>query len=208
MKVALFTSVSANIADMAALTMPNKLAYCLRHGYSLIADNRPYDEAVRSTATLCKYLDSFDVLWTLDCDAVITNMATAVHELPCLGPNVTVCEEGIVQWNRVNCGSMVWKNTPATRALIYAIQAAEPDWKNMPCIWQSWIAQPHIMRSFCVAIAPLRSFNSCEWTLPGGGPGDPGTHWQPGDFVYHPCGVFPMAERLSRIAAAMKGVAA
>lgn len=207
MRAALLTSVSGNIAEMAALTLPNKLAYCLRHGYSLIADNRPYEEACRSMSTLCDYLDAFDLVWTLDCDAVITNMSAAVHELPCIGPNVTVCEEGIVSWNRVNCGSMVWRNTPATRALLHAIDAAEPEWRGMQCIWQTWIAQPHVMRTFCVAVAPLRSFNSCEWNKPGGGPGEPGTHWRPGDFVYHPCGVFPMSERLLRVAAILEGLA-
>lgn len=200
MRAALITSVSGSIAHMAALTVPNKSAYCLRHGYSLIVDNRPYQEACRSMSTLCHYLDVFDVVWALDCDAVITNTAISFHDLPCLGPNVTVCEEGIVSWNLLNCGSVVWRNTPTTRKLLHAITDAEPEWRGMPCIWQTWLAQPQVLADYSVTVAPLRSFNSCEWNMPGGGEGTPGTHWQPGDFVYHPCGVYPAAERLLRVA--------
>jgi len=52
MKVAIITSVSANIAAMAALTVPNKLEYCLRHGYTLIVDNQPYEQAVEGVGKL------------------------------------------------------------------------------------------------------------------------------------------------------------
>lgn len=35
-KIAMLVSVSANIAEIASLTMPNKLEYCLKHDLSLI----------------------------------------------------------------------------------------------------------------------------------------------------------------------------
>ena len=44
-RIALFTSISANIAEIAHLTTPNKLEYCLKHDYSLIIDNQKYEEA-------------------------------------------------------------------------------------------------------------------------------------------------------------------
>ena len=75
MKVALTTSVSRNIAELAMLTVPNKLQYCLRHGYHLVVDNRPYDEAVDTFAdTMLALLDQHDLVWALDSDALITNM--------------------------------------------------------------------------------------------------------------------------------------
>jgi hypothetical protein len=206
MSVALLTSVSANIADFAAVTVPNKLEYCLRHGYSLIVDNEKYETAVARTDRLCDYLDRFDVLWTLDADAVITHMATPIESLPCLGPHVTVCEEGIVDWNKLNCGSMVWRNTFNTRWLAQTIRTLKDLWKPMSCGWQTWLA--HVQPKFgdIVTVAPLRSFNSCEWTNPGGGPGKPGSHWQPGDLVFHPCGVFPRESKLERVRWAMQQV--
>lgn len=206
MNVAIVTSVSSGNAGIAALTTPNKLEYCLRHGYSLVADNQPYEQAVANMRTINHYLDRFDLVWTLDADAVITNMTVRIDELPCLGPNATVCEEGIVDWNWINCGSMVWKNTEATRHLLEAVDAAEPVWRHLVCITQTWIGEVARRRPEFVTVAPLRSFNSCEWNRPGNAEGEPGTHWQPGDFVYHPCGVYPLDERQSRLARAMQQV--
>ena len=200
MRVALFVSVSENIADLAKLTMPHKLAYCLRHGYSLVVDNRPYAEALASVGDIARLLDVYDLVWALDADAVITDQSQRIEQLPCLGPHMTVCEEGIVEWNYMNCGSVVWRNTQRSKDLCHEIQAAEAEWRPMPCVWQTWLWK-HLERlDDAVTVAPLRAFNSCEWTHPGGGNGEPGTHWQPGDFVWHPCGVFPMDERLVRIA--------
>lgn len=206
MSVAVLTSVSANIADFAAVTVPNKLEYSLRHGYSLIVDNEEYETAAMRVDRLCDYLDRFDLVWALDADAVITNLDIPIHTLPCLGPHVTVCEEGIVEWNRINCGSTVWRDTFHSRWLAQTIRVLHGVWRPMPCGWQTWLGEVAPGLGDIVTVAPLRSFNSCEWTLPGGGPGEPGTHWQPGDFVYHPCGVFPRDEKLRRVQTALAKV--
>jgi hypothetical protein len=195
-KVAVVTSVSANVAELSALTTPNKLEYCLRHGYSLVCDNQPYEEAARNTHYLCDYLDRFDLLWTLDCDAIITNMAQQIEDVPSLGPHVTVCEEGIVEWNGINCGSMIWKNTTPSRGLLHAIATREDEWSGLPCIWQTWLQNIKTVPEDLITVAPLRAFNSCVWNRPANARDEIGGHWQPGDFVYHACGVFPADERV------------
>lgn len=201
MKVAIVTSVSSKIAAYASLTTPNKAEYCLRHGYSLVVDNAPYEKAVTDVAWITSLFDRYDLLWTLDADAVITNMAVPIHTLDCLGPHVTACEEGIVDWNRVNCGSVVWRNTPECRAVLEEITANPSAWKSLSCGWQTWIAdRPEL------TVAPLRSFNSCAWNRPGGSEGVAGSHWRPGDFVFHPCGVYPQADRTDSIRAALEMV--
>lgn len=201
MRVAIFTSVSENISDIAALTVPNKLEYCLRHGYSLIADNRPYDEAVAGMDVLCNYLDVYDLVWTLDADALITNMGLPIHTIEWLGPHITACQEGIVEWNHVNCGSVVWRNTSQARGVLKEISAKPEQWRGLPCGWQTWIAyRPEL------TVAPLRSFNSCVWNRPANAHDEIGGHWQPGDLVYHPCGVYPHAERLRWISEALEQV--
>lgn len=203
MKCVILTSVSAAIAQVAALTVPNKLEYCLRHGYSLMVENQPYQDAVNNVQRFASYFDQFDMVWTLDADTVITNMTTALHELDCLGPICTVCEENIVPWNYVNCGSVVWRNTPDTRNLLKAIDDAEPVWRGLPCIWQSWLGEAAKQRPDIVTVATTRAFNSVAWTHPGGGEYAPGSHWRPGDFVFHPCGVFPGEERVRSLTAAL-----
>jgi hypothetical protein len=206
MRVAIFTSVSANIKSLAAQTLGNKFAYCMRHGCSLILDNRPYEEAVAGTADLVQLLNVYDMVWTLDADAVITDMRQRIEDVPHLGPHMTVCEEGIVPWNRLNCGSVVWKNTPQTKAMLLDIAATRDQWILMPCVWQTWIEHNLQRLGDTVTVAPLRAFNSTVWNRPGNGPGKPGSHWQAGDFVYHPCGVFPMVQRQAHLAAALEQV--
>lgn len=199
MKVAVVTSVSKNIAPYAVVTLHNKAVYCLMHDYTLVADNAPYEEAVRGVGWLATLFERYDLLWTLDADAVITDLRRPIHDLPCLGPHVTVCEEGIVPWNRLNCGSIVWRATPESAGLLRAITAREAEWWSLPCGWQTWLDTPEWIDSGVVTVAPLRAFNSCEWTKPGNGAGPPGSHWQPGDMVYHPCGVYPLEERMRRL---------
>ena len=203
MKVAIVTSVSQNIAGMASLTAANRMEYCLRHGYSFIADNKPYAEAVAGVASMVPLFDIYDMVWTLDADAVITNMAQRIEELDCLGPHVTVCEEGIVSWNRLNCGSIVWRDTLETRWLLESITVQREQWMSLPCIWQTWLAHRAAELGDVLTIAPLRSFNSCVWNKPGGGRGPAGSHWHHGDFVYHACGVFPAEEKLRYVANAL-----
>jgi hypothetical protein len=207
MRVAVITSVSANISDIASATMPNKLEYCLRHGYTLIADNRPYEEAVKTLCdTLLSVLADYDMVWALDADAVITNLTVPIHTLECIGPAMTVCEEGIVDFNRINCGSVVWKSGCLSRDLLNQLREAEAEWWGMACQQQTWLQKNLIRLGDAVTVAPLRAFNSCVWNRPANARDQVGGHWQPGDFVYHPCGVFPMNERLVWIGEALKQV--
>jgi hypothetical protein len=186
--------------------MANKVEYCLRHGYSLAMDNQPYYEAIHNAHWLCKYLDRFELVWMLDSDAVITDMRQPIHELQCLGPHVTVCEEGIVDWNRINCGSVVCKDTLETRTILQTIAIERRYWEPLACGWQTWLAAYADARPERVTVAPLRAFNSCVWNRPANGHEEIGGHWQPGDFVYHPCGVYPQAERTKWITDALAEV--
>jgi hypothetical protein len=147
-------------------------------------------------AVLSPLLEIYDLVWTLDCDAVITDMTRPLHTLPCLGPGVTVCEEGIVGWNRLNCGSMVWRAGSRSRYLLDRIDESAAEWIAAPCVWQTWLGAHADALAGVLSVAPLRSFNSCAWTHPGGSFGEAGSHWELGDFVFHPCGVFPHEERL------------
>lgn len=206
MNVAIVTSVSPVVADIAVITVPNKLRYCIRHGYSLVVDNQPYEEAVRNTHFICSYLDRFDLVWLMDADTLITDMRQRIETLPCIGPHWTVCEEGIVEWNRINCGSIVIRNTHESRVLLKHIHDSEPKWKSMPCLWQTYLGVAAMNPPDLLTVAPLRSFNSCVWNRPANTKDEIGGHWQPGDFVYHTCGVYPLSERASWLTRACESV--
>lgn len=203
MRVAIATSISQGCSAFAKATTPSKLAYCLRHDYSLVLINRPYVEAVvEGLRDLWRMLDDgYDLIWGLDADCLITGTAP-IHQLPELGDHITVCEEQIVNWNRLNCGSMVWRNTDRTRIVLSEMIAAEPQWRGMPCQSQTWLAENAPMLGDAVKIVRQRSFNSVAWNHSGGG-----CHWQPGDLVYHPCGIVPhslRAEALRELAATLE----
>ncbi len=191
MRVAIFVNTSKEIYNMSSITMPNKLEYCLRHNYSLIINNQSYEEIAAGMNSIIPILNNYDILWCLDADAIITDMTKRIEDLSCLGPHMTVCEEGIVSWNHINCGSIVLKNTDKSKAILDAITRHEKDWKNLVCQWQTWLFAIKDALGDGLTIAPLRSFNSCVWNKPGNGPGLPGSNWYEGDFVCHPCGMFP-----------------
>jgi hypothetical protein len=199
MNVCIYTSISPGCAEFAAATTPSKLRYCLRHGYSLVMRNRPYHEAVlESLRDVHTLLFDSDMVWTLDADCLVTGTAP-IHELPGLGEHVTMCKESIVDWNQLNCGSVVWRATSTTRRLLLAIIVAESEWRSMPCGWQTWLAKHAAELGDALTVLPPRSFNSVAWNHSGGG-----SHWQPGDLVYHPCGIVPHSLR----AAALREIAA
>jgi hypothetical protein len=191
MRIAIFTNTSKEIYDMASITMPNKLEYCLRHNYSLIINDQPYEDIMVKMNTLIPLLSNYDILWYMDADTIITDMSKRIEDLDCLGPHITVCEEGIVSWNHINCGSIIFRNTNDSKAILQAITDNEKDWKPLVCQWQTWLYAIKDNIGDILTIAPLRSFNSCVWNRPGNGPGLPGSHWKEGDFVCHPCGIFP-----------------
>lgn len=195
MRVAIYTSISDGCAAFAEATTPSKLRYCLRHGYSLHLANRDYHSAqVEALRDIHRLLYEHQLVWSLDADCLITGRQ-AIHEVPQIGPHVSVCEEMIVGWNRLNCGSMVWRATFGTRLMLSMLIQAEPEWRSMPCGWQTWLADREATLGDKLTVCRQRTFNSVTWNHTGSG-----SHWQPGDLVYHPCGIVPHDLRAAALA--------
>ncbi|NDD83573.1 hypothetical protein EBZ38_04725 [bacterium] len=198
MRVLILTSMSDNISDIINLTAPNKLEYCLKHGYSFLLDNQPYQNACERMSAIIPLFEEYSIIWNIDADTVITNMNIPIHSLECLGDHMTVCEENMVYWNRINCGSVVYKNTPQTKWLLQQITDNKDKWKHLVCQAQTWLADISEHLGDIITIAPANSFNSVEWNLPANSAkwGPPGNNWRQGDLLYHPCSVFPKQERI------------
>ena len=185
MRVCVFTNVGDTPWSFA--TVPSNAEYCLRHGYSLDVRRMAYDEALASQDVILDLLGTFDLVWAIDADCLITNHRQRIEEVPGLGYGATVCEEGMpwLSWNRLNCGSVVWRSTAGSRRLLRAMRDARGDWLDRaryPFWTQSWLAEQAERFADCLTILPPRAFNSVAWTQDGGG-----TTWQRGDLVYHPC---------------------
>ena len=177
--IALFTSSSEN-TPWAKHTIQNKAEYCRKHGYTLIARNLPYSQAVQDFDFLSKLLFSFETIWTLDADAIITNPDIRIEELDISG-GMNICEEGIRGDCRVNCGSVIWKGFEAV-SMIGLIENKKSEWEADSFVWQSFINRiiDNPIVSPLLKIHPIGTFNSCHH-------GDT-NNWKPGHFVYHPCG--------------------
>lgn len=197
MNVAVMTSVSGG-TPWAPLTTPNHAEYCLARGYTHIARHLPYSEAVADFAFVSSLLGHFDAVWCLDSDAVVTNMAARLDELP-LASGANVCQEGLHDACPINCGSVIWTSCEASRWLLGELEARESEWRPLMWIWQQWMAERLVSLAGAGAVTVHfpRTFNSChhgEKCL-----------WQPGDFVYHPCGM-PHSQRLACITERLKDV--
>jgi hypothetical protein len=181
MRIAMLTSVSAGCAAWANITTPNHAAYCQQRGYTFIARHLPYSEALADFAFLTSLLDYFDVVWCLDADAVITNMSRRVEDLD-LQDGLNVCLEGLRPDVLFNCGSTLWKNSSTVRKIIDELVEHEPAWRRLQFVWQQWLCD-RIHDDWwknAVKVHPARTFNSCHHGR--------NCLWEPGDFVYHPCG--------------------
>jgi hypothetical protein len=185
------TSVSAGTPwwDVAK---PNWAEYCDRHGYRLAERQEEYAAALDGEG-VARLLDECDLLWSLDADCIITNLTIRIEAIECLGPHATICREGHQGGPLLNGGSMVWRNTPQSRHLLERIRGSREEWASRRFLSQDWLCDRHEELSGVLTVVPERTFNSV-WPL-----------WQPGDFVFHACGmgaddrIKKMRERLGEV---------
>lgn len=180
MNIAIVTSASSN-TPWIDITLPNRLKYCIKHNYAMIVNCEAYSEALENFGKLSSLLSNYDLVWCLDADCLITNFTKKIEDIDELGPNASICEEGLGSHALVNAGSMVWKNTPLSHELIDEIVLSKPEWQSYQFNIQSWFMVHHKRLEDKLKICPIRTFNSVHY-------GDKKI-WQNGDFVYHPCGM-------------------
>ena len=193
--IAVVTSSSEN-TPWAKHTIQNKAEYCRKHGYTLIARNLPYSQAVKDFNFLSMLLFSFETIWTLDADAIITNTDIKIEEID-IANGMNVCEEGIRADCRLNCGSVIWRGLGAI-SMIGLIENYKNQWKDNPFVWQSFINNivgiPLVMP--LLKIHSIGTFNSCHHGQI--------NNWKPGHFVYHPCGGINRTEMCLKILGEIK----
>ena len=193
--IAIVTSSSEN-TPWAKDTIQNKAEYCRKHGHTLIARNLSYANAAKDFDFLIRLFNSFEIIWTLDADAIITNFDKKIKDID-LSSGMNICEEGIRPECRLNCGSIIWKGFEAV-SMIGLIENRKDEWQNDPFIWQSFINKisDNPIVSPLLKIHPVGEFNSCHhgWK----------NNWRPGDFVYHPCGATNRTEMCLKMLAEIK----
>lgn len=194
-RVAMLTSVSQVCRPWAEITNSNHANYCLRHNYTYIARSLPYELALSDFKFIRSLFDYFDIVWCLDADAVVTNFNIKVESLP-LGCGLNVCEEGLLPYVYINCGSTIWIKGEESNELLTLLAESEHEWRQAQ-FWQGWIANKLKAGLLIdmVKVHPSKTFNSCH--------SGKTCLWQAGDFVYHPCGM-KLQERVENIRKIMK----
>lgn len=92
--------------ELAKVTTPNIVNYCLKHGYSwnIQCIDAPYDafEKIRQIQKIFSN-DEADVVWSLDCDVLITNYTKKVEDYLDEENKLFLCKD----YNGINCGSFI-----------------------------------------------------------------------------------------------------
>ena len=180
------------LADLAAITAPNKSAYCLRHGYAWHPHTHGFDAsrpvAWSKLAFLRQRLPDYDwVMWS-DVDSLITNPEVRIESL------VRTHADLLLTRDRVgfNSGSFLVRNSAWSASFLDQLWNL-PDTEEYRRHFEMWTdrlwenrAFLYLLRSFQnrahARIVPQRRLNSY---LPDPKRRDRRADHRPGDFVLH-----------------------
>jgi hypothetical protein len=164
----------------ASIVMPSRLDYGIRHNATIIAMPGKYPQCAVECLSLARaLLESFDIVWTLGADCLITNHTIHIADVPGLGPHMTICEELLGPHTTVNADSIVWMATEQTKRLLDYLVKHFDEWLDAPFMLQCWLRDNKHWLGDVVTVAHARAFNSVDCGQ---------CFWEPGDLVYHPCG--------------------
>lgn len=157
--------------ELAGLTLPNREAYCARHGYECRVEN--FAGHFGKIEAVLKNWTAANWLWCLDVDAVITNPERRLDELTAGGGDVILtCDQ-----NGLNSGSILFRTIHAVREILERILANRKSYDVAPWHEQNGFAYQLWMIRDRVRIVEKSAMNSY--------PSD----WRPEHFVLHYPGI-------------------
>ena len=191
MKIALLTFYTPEYQKLADLVIPNRDAYCKKHGYEHIVMVGPYNisknnyyafdriEYVRDALTTYKDIDA---IWVLNVHAMIMNFNTKIEDF------IDDKHSFFIAKNHagLNAGSYIVRNTEDGKKYLDYILAHEAVHKN-----HEWYEQKIMMNNEhnpafkdIVKILPQPSINGHKYSY-WGMPDTTLGNWKKGDFVLH-----------------------
>ncbi len=210
MKILILSNWSQKIAELNALTAPNKQAYADAHGYTFENVELDYGKQVEWLEILRDRLGKYDVVMTVGCDAIFTNFSVKVEDKIILGPKypkglplmyqavsppdsrIIIAKEHISFWP-INNDVMIWPTgNPAIFILDWLINDSET-WLKYPWLWQHhlWnLMQTNTDIKQAIRIVEAREMNSIfqPFTLDAKGQAFRAigpSSWQLGDWILH-----------------------
>lgn len=180
MKVTLLTASSKEYWLLMALSAPNKLEYCIRHGVQFAMNIHTHIDAFKNWGErelfMLDALDAYDCdwLWFMGADTIITNQTLDIR---------TLCDDEFdfiigVDVNGINNDSFLLKNCKASRDFLKRVLCR----RDAPHDQDAMFAEKDV--SLKTKLVGQRTFNSYKYDEYGYGPFPEGT-WQEGDFVLH-----------------------
>ena len=218
--VVMVTHFDQRYASIAAVTLPNKLQYCRKHGVPLISHADTYVDENGVVASVRAALGDRQGLlkcglfrevfrrfpncsWAFhtDTDVVITNLSVPLSKFTDGAKHLVAAAD----LNAPNAGSFFLRNSEYGRAALDMMCASTPLYKR-----HGWAENQYLIdmyrtlhfKATVMTVLPQRSFNSYDYQTTDilGTAGQ----WQPGDFMVHFAGVhFTEKLRLARRYAAL-----
>lgn len=193
MKIALATIHNKTYKALAEITTPLMRRYCEAHGYEFcLAEwgNGDYDSWWR-VGHIRTLMRSFDVVFWVDCDALIMNGGIRVEDAP--PGDVLMCEDIY----GLNDGTSITRPTPWAEMFWYAVDTGralvnDKLWGCNEAVIR--FAQTAPYRDRVVTVLPQNAMNSYlmkEYGRPETWPGN----YRDGDWILHLVGL-PMERRL------------
>ncbi len=178
-RIALLTAYDHNQRDVAEWSIPNRRAYCARHGYDFIEettgfpiDRAPYWGKIRF---LQKHLPRYDWVFWSDNDTLIMRGDVRLEEFIDCHYDLIICHEDLGKGlYNVNVGQMFFRNTPWSLRFLQEVWDQTqflndklPEQRAMiHLIWSRDLSKQ-------VQLVTQRRFNSYP------------TNYRPGDFLIH-----------------------
>jgi hypothetical protein len=188
-RIALATYNSEDYQPLADVTLPGKQIYCQRYGYDLISgvhagvQNIGWDRI----AVVAEWLNKYDAVMWIDCDAVIMNYAKPLTDLMQPGDQFLVTAD----MYGINTGTFIAFNTPLVHQFLYAVRHAGPrlveghHWGEQEAIIRLLQSPPY---NELARFLPQNAMNSYLNSMMGRPDWFMG-NYQPGDFIVHLAGL-------------------
>lgn len=185
-------------AELAALTTPNKEAYCELHGYDYWFECKEDWGPADKLRMVRMMLDDYDAVLWIDCDAFFTNPSFKIEALidPTAGTKVlTITKDGYDY--AVNSGVFLMEAWAETFQFLDWCLDHEvfPEIQKYPLKDQDILAKFAVEYPDLTRILPQRMMNSymrSEYEVYNYGWSD----WQAGDWILHGAGL-PMDKRIA-----------
>lgn len=213
--IVLTTMHTPNIADLSQQTWEgNKVKYAEKHGYEYLAKTEDFYGFAPGFEKIQFILDLFeenpDITWTwwTGTDSLIMNFNTKIEDKLTEAADAHIIMSGDFNF-KINCDSMLIKNSPEARAWMQMIMDKMPDYHNHQYKEQQIMLETFDEYSNIIKLMPQNFMNSYEYGCYTVAPwnyklltdvnGDRG-QWETGDWLIHWPGT-QHAERLELIKA-------